>query len=596
MTTIEQSGGDAADLRLPPKSPDLGLDQVLQGVDALDYNQGVCSTRVQGIIFEVHKTEKQPKTITIGDPATQLHTTAPVFGIGRTDYDEWRLFADETGEPGEVQQTIYVAKANTDGEWQAIPLFKMLEKANDTGCSVSLCLPAADATDLEWGVICTSADEARPVTVDESLKDIPQTNAEVLDKLMLVLKGERDLAQLDLVETLHVEELHQRAFPKKLITERFAQPSTETQRTLLAKKLRAIGAWTVLAATQSSQSAPLKEGQSLRYTPLSPDSTQVDRVTSNLGTTERVMPLGHITHPKDEAPLFVADPEIESHFTDRSVYEIIAKAAQSYEIPDVQTDPEVTAAINDLIANLIANVRPAEHAEMFNARLDEIIKQWKNKDGSTYNTKGINCLDLGILDISSLGKGVYMGSGLSLQTLRFRAQVLANKAQSVFVGGNSSYPIRIFDCSVEGAVMAFENVVGYDLYAKDCHSAFINSQVQRSVAQNAKRAFEGGFAIGCIAQSCDVAFDNLLVEHSMAIDCGQAFTELHTDSRDLTLELSNTKRGKYFTEWRKRFGFSLDKAILPIPKEERQERNMVVKNPTRRSIINSYRAGKRFGK
>src|SRR5690606_42043972 len=68
--------------------------------------------------------------------------------------------------------TIYFAKSNLAGQWEALPVFLMLEKANEQDCSVALCLPAADPTDLEWGVVCTKADEGRPVTIDESLKDI----------------------------------------------------------------------------------------------------------------------------------------------------------------------------------------------------------------------------------------------------------------------------------------------------------------------------------------------------------------------------------------------------------------------------------------
>lgn len=589
-------------LRDVETTPANDLGEIFDIIDQSDLNQGICSPRVQKIIYQVHKSSTlvDHRTVHAGDPTTGLAKEQLAFALSLSrDNSNWRLFAQETGEAGEVVQTIYFAKPNDDGEWEAIPAFTMLEKANETHCSVSLTLPAT-IEDLEWGIVSTSADEGRPVTAEESLKDTPQTNAKTLDELLQIVQGKITIQQSGLLQTLHMEELLRRAFPKPeadTSAQTFAVASHETKRTFLAKHLRAIGEWSLLGAQPvvKERDAQTGTGQVLRFTSIDADLTQVDRVIKNLGTKEKTMPLGYVrVTPVEDVlePLFISDASIAKYVGQELEEQILTSAEQAYAVPELTTDPELTASISTLIAEILATKRPDEHADAFNSQLNNLLRA-RTKKIDHHNRNSV--LSLGTIDLSRLGPGTYVSVS---DGYKLSAHIVANKQQSVFER-DGYYVGQLIDCSVRGAHVAFKNITGKRLVAQDCYSAFSGCTVSDSVAEDTVYVFtKSGSATGCIAQNCYQAFDQIKVQEAIAVHCQKAFTQIEKSSENLFAILCSGKRKQLFTHLVQkltRIDHNSYTANVRFSSKERKKQNFVEIDSTHASPLASYRAGKRFG-
>lgn len=142
----------------------------LEELESTDLSQGVCSRRVQQLIHSIHSqiynmTASELVEAKVHNPTTALSKNRNLYPVGDT-LGEWRLLASEEGEPGEVIQRIYIAKAvPSDGLLQAVHAFTLLERANNDGCSVSL-FNLGLVEDLDWKTVATQADETRPITIN----------------------------------------------------------------------------------------------------------------------------------------------------------------------------------------------------------------------------------------------------------------------------------------------------------------------------------------------------------------------------------------------------------------------------------------------
>ncbi len=581
------------------------LYEYLGAIDATDVRTGACSRRVQIIINRVHRNLNNEKTMVIlGDPETGTSHVESILLHPIAESDSgWNIFASETGNIGEVRQDIFFSKQK-DGKTdtpQAIRVFTFLEKANEEDCSVSLCWPAT-IEGIDWGVVVTQADEGRPITVDESLKEIPQINASVLDKFIDALSDDNESLN-SVVSSLHLDELLKTTFPENPGFESgavFAVYDKASSSTELTTRIGELGIICSLSKSPVKKSKKLKDGESIVFSVIDESVVEVDRVITNLGTRDRAQRLGTLNVDSQTQELHF-NPEIDfgNGSSDEIKKALLEQAKSAFNVPEMFDDQELTEAINDLICDLISNVEPSEHDCQFNKQLGVLLNNIKEK----YNLEN-QVIRLGNIDISKLGSGEYFkkdGTGVA----RISADVKANEEQTVFKGfylGDN-----LFRCSVEGARTAFEQVEGgCFLLAENCNSAFVNCNVTDSVAVKVKNAFIKGTnrdfsALGvfnrCLAINCHDAFTSNLttstvnVENSLAIRCNFAFWGIDNDSTELTAEYCKKPFRKF-----KKGRFSRETFYKRIKDAERKKRSLVIKDKTDfHSPISKNKATKLFG-
>jgi hypothetical protein len=519
-------------------SSEMGLDQFIRDRQESDLSQGVCSFRVQALIHGVHNKLGDPNNTSqtsarTADPAG-VFTSDSTLALNRLGElgEDWSIYGEESGEPGEVVQRLYFSGPSLDGHLRVMPAFTLIEKANEDGCSVSIC-HLAEADGFDWSIVATGADEARPVTTNQLLADKPQTNAAVLDSLLILLSSTSDKTGAhaeasDLVEVLHLEELWQIVSPSiPTINGRFA--SLEANRTPpLANVLDNIKTWVALSGTPTEKTIEIGDHRELRFTMGVTGLIQVESLQTNLGTKPRIDHLGSLVCT-DTGDIHFVDPADQSGQTAEPVVsEIIGWGEKAFEVPDMVADPELTQRVNDMVHDVLTTVSRQKQAKRFNRRLEEIVEQWRADRSGRMNPP----LRLGSIDISSLGEGTYFADHSYRGLLS--ADVQANKSQDVFfspkVGEDRP---RLYDCTVQGARSAFEGIIGDRLAAEDCVTAFHLSDVTRSVAHRVTHAFERAEAKDCVAQSCYDAFSYGLSTDCLATYCFVTFDDAHTRSRGL---------------------------------------------------------------
>lgn len=574
-------------------------------IDATDVRTGACARRVQTIINNIHGNLNDEKTLVIlGDPETGISQDEPIplHTIVERDSD-WNIYACETGNIGEVRQDIFISKEKDGktGAPLAIRVFTFLEKANEEDCSVSLCWPAT-IEGIDWGVVVTQADEGRPITVDESLKEVPQTNAKVLDKFIDALSGDNE--SLDSVVTcLHLDELLKTTFPENPHYESgaiFAVYDKASSTDELATRIGELGIICSLSNSTVKKTKKLKDGESIVFSVIDESVVEIDRVITNLGTKERAQRLGTLNVDNQTQELHF-NPEIDfgNDSSDEIKEALLEQAKSAFNVPEMFDDQELTEAINVLIRDLITNVEPSDHDYQFNMRLRVLLNYLEEK----YSLEN-QVIRLGNIDISRLGPGKYfenVGPGVT----KISADVKANEEQTVFKGFYGGE--NLFRCSVEGANRAFEHIEGGRfLFAENCNSAFVNCNVTDSVAIRVKDAFIIGrnkdvSALGvfnrCLAINCHDAFTSYLtssainVENSLAVRCNFAFWGIDNDSTELTAEYCKKPFRKF-----KKGGFSGVVFYKRIKNAERKQRSLVIKDSTDfRSPISRNKATKLFG-
>ena len=475
--------------------------------------------------------------------------------------DTEALYAQSHGDPGSKQQEIYYVNSADKGVYKAVHLWTLIEEEPISGvltgavesdaavCSSAYFHPVVDKEDsLNNALTSTVTNEQRSASLTDEFEHTGVIRKDILDELESSMRA--GVVTDALLESIRMPEIKQRYLPVHLKHEAISH-DIDGSPNQFASRVRDFIEWAKFTGEEWSATKELETG------------SEDDRVSMSVATDARNSAMNvTLTHhtlgsSKDGRSDISATIRV-----DDITQEPIIDSSGLGAMPAVMTDAiqEMLGVVDvhvvdEHFMNRVSRAIQAEElrareetgvdmpSHVFLSKYSEIIGHACNEYRSRHSIKRNEVLDIGAFDISALGAGTLFSS-LTPQTGRVRARIIANEEQQVFKDMK-----HLYDCSVIGAGVAFENASGERLMAQDCESAFVDNSDLDSC-----RAFECGSAftttkgyaqmnvdttitiINCVAASCDVAFRTasapydlqyampIRLQGCIATDCGSAFT------------------------------------------------------------------------
>ncbi len=465
---------------------------------------GVCSMLTLEAINDVHqnatgKTEKL--AVTTLDTGVSEIVNAQAFEPTARIKDGWVEGVLVANHIDEATSQLFF---KFDYGSKAILLWQLTENDPKTGrCSESWFLPASQSHEIDYSLVMTPMDEARPASAEELVSEKPMTNAVVLKQLIECLNGRNN----NLGELIKLKELLGE-------TKNIIQPELHTYSEVddpLVRHLGKISGLAALAETAVTKSHKFNDETSISLE-FSPEGrVDVSATHHDLGKNGLSTSMGSIV---------LRGQQLLGEYGGVEAPEPIELARAALEIPEIIVDEQLQQLIQE-------EIRDGEELEIVDFNIIKHIREYRRRlngwtmqdstNSAEYNEAGAYrpgdpIIDIGSVDFRSLRYG---GREEVFQNaMGLKAEVYLGRYNQVFTG--ASY---LYECTVIGGAEAFYNS-RYIL--RSCHKPSQASLFSGSF-QSANYISE------CIVDGATSAFNNAKqVVDSLAVDCSSAFSEAST--------------------------------------------------------------------